>query len=396
MRILYAAIDQTVPGTVGGSVHVTAVAEGLAELGHEVQVLVAPGDGMFPAIRGVRWTAMSPPLGASGLRWMRRRAVTRIARALQPQAVIERYYNFGGEGIAAGRAVGAVTVLEVNAPVIDFPGSKKALLDKALLVEPMRRWREAICNAADLIVTPSVAMLPPETDPAKIVRLEWGADTVRFHPGATGSVPFPRSSGTVAVFAGAFRSWHGAIHFARAIREVRQHGQHDVTAVFVGDGPELAHVKTEAAGLDDVHFTGAIEHDRMPALLAAADIGVAPFDVAAHRPLSLGFFWSPLKIFEYMASGLPVVAPAVDRIPALVSHEREGILYDPESAGALAGALERLTDRTLRQRLSAAARERAVRDYSWAAHCKALEQAIRKEEGRRKKEEERLRPERGA
>ena len=58
MRILYAAIDQTVPGTVGGSVHVTAVAEGLAELGHEVQVLVAPGDGMFPAIRGVRWTAI--------------------------------------------------------------------------------------------------------------------------------------------------------------------------------------------------------------------------------------------------------------------------------------------------------------------------------------------------
>ena len=50
-------------------------------------------------------------------------------------------------------------------------------------------------------------------------------------------------------------------------------------------------------------------------VLAAADIGVAPFDVAAHRPLSLGFFWSPLKIFEYMASGLPVVAPAVDRHP---------------------------------------------------------------------------------
>jgi hypothetical protein len=68
MRILYAAIDQTVPGTVGGSVHVTAVAEGLAELGHEVQVLVASGDGVFPAIPGVRWTAMSPPLGTPGSR----------------------------------------------------------------------------------------------------------------------------------------------------------------------------------------------------------------------------------------------------------------------------------------------------------------------------------------
>ena len=43
MRILYVAIDQTVPGTLGGSVHVQSVAEGLAALGHEVHVLVQPG-----------------------------------------------------------------------------------------------------------------------------------------------------------------------------------------------------------------------------------------------------------------------------------------------------------------------------------------------------------------
>jgi glycosyltransferase involved in cell wall biosynthesis len=313
-----------------------------------------------------------------------------VARAWLPDAIIERYYNFGGEGIAAGRAAGAVTVLEVNAPVVDFPGSTKALLDKALLIQPMRRWRQSICNAADLIVAPSLAMLPPETDPAKIVRLEWGADTVRFHPGAAGDVSFPKSEGVVAIFAGAFRSWHGAVHLARAIRERRQRGDNRTAAVFVGDGPELPAVKAEAVGLEGVHFTGAIDHERMPAMLAAADIGVAPFDLSAHPPLSLGFYWSPLKIFEYMASGLPVVAPAVDRIPDLVAHEREGILYDPASAGGLAAALERLSDHALRQRLSAAARERAVRDYSWAAHCRALDEAIKK------KKEERLRPERGA
>jgi glycosyltransferase involved in cell wall biosynthesis len=377
MKILYAAIDQTVPGTVGGSVHVTAVAAGLAELGHEVHVLAGPGRGMFPTLPGVRWTAMSPPFGAPLLRWMRRSEIAWLARTWQPDAIIERYYNFGGEGIAAGRATGAVTVLEVNAPVVDYRGSTKALVDKALVIQPMRRWRESICNAADLIVAPSHAMLPPETLPEKIVRLEWGADTVRFHPGATGDVPVPRSTGIVAVFAGAFRSWHGAIHLARAIRELRQRGDERTAAVFVGDGPELPAVRAEAAGLEGVYFTGAIDHVRMPGVLAAADVGVAPFDVAAHPPLSLGFYWSPLKIFEYMASGLPVVAPAVDRIPDLVAHEREGILYDPSSAGALATALERLSDKALRQRLSAAARERAVRDYSWAAHCKTLAEAIR-------------------
>jgi len=49
MKILYSAIDQTVPGTKGGSTHVQAVAEGLAALGHEVTALVTPGAGTLPA-----------------------------------------------------------------------------------------------------------------------------------------------------------------------------------------------------------------------------------------------------------------------------------------------------------------------------------------------------------
>jgi glycosyltransferase involved in cell wall biosynthesis len=94
-------------------------------------------------------------------------------------------------------------------------------------------------------------------------------------------------------------------------------------------------------------------------------------------------------MFEYMAAGLPVVAPAVARIPQLVAGEREGILYDPAGvppeggssrgeghAEALAGALERLTDPELRARLGAAARVRAEREYSWAAHCRALSDAF--------------------
>jgi glycosyltransferase involved in cell wall biosynthesis len=374
MRILYAASDQTVPGTKGGSVHVAAVAEGLAALGHEVHVLVTPG-GAFPS-GPVRWIALPPPLGRKTLRWANAGAVRRIAERVRPHVVIERYYNFGGEGIAAAVRAGAIGVLEVNAPVIDHPGSNKRLIDRALVIEPMRRRRERICAQSDLIVTPSAAILPPCTPAAKVLELEWGADTDRFRPGVAAPIPFTRPAATVAVFAGAFRNWHGAAHLALALRELQARGRRDVGAVFIGDGPELSRVRQAAAGLDGVVFTGALPHTQMPACLAACDIGVAPFDIGAHRALALGFYWSPLKIFEYMAAGLPVVAPAADRIPTLVGHEREGLLYAPGTPGSLANALERLTDATLRAALGSAARDRAVRDYSWQAHCRALDRRM--------------------
>ena len=376
MKILYAASDQVVPGTTGGSVHVRAVADGLARLGHEVHVLVTPG-GDFPP-GPVHWIALPPPAGRKEMRWANAGAVRALARRIQPDVVMERYYNFGGEGIGAAVELGVLAVLEVNAPVIDYPGSTKRLLDRALIVEPMRRWRERICAQSDLIVTPSAAILPPGTPPAKILEIEWGADTDRFRPGVTGAVPFDRPADTVAVFAGAFRNWHGTIHMVTALRELRARGRTDIGAVFIGDGPELTRVREAASGLDGVIFTGALPHEQMPACLSACDVGVAPFDTGAHRALTLGFYWSPLKIFEYMAAGLPVVAPAIDRIPDLVGHNREGLLYDPAIPTGLPHALEALTDPVMRNRLGHSARERAVREYSWSAHCRALDAAIGK------------------
>lgn len=276
----------------------------------------------------------------------------------------------------AARRTGARLVLEVNAPIVDYPRSPKARLDRALLVEPMRRWRERQVRAADLVVSPSRSILPPWLAPDRVLEIEWGADTSRFKP-VPGGIRWSAGGSLTCVFAGAFRAWHGAIHLVTAIRTLRSRGIADVGAVFVGDGPERAAVQNAARGLTGVTFTGALPHERMPAALAAADVGIAPFDVARHPPLQLAFYWSPLKIFEYMATGLPIVAPALPRLRQLVAHDVEGLLYDPERSEGLADALAVLRDPDVRRRMGEAARRRAEAEYSWSAHCARLDRAFR-------------------
>jgi len=122
-----------------------------------------------------------------------------------------------------------------------------------------------------------------------------------------------------------------------------------------------------------------VPYERMPALLAAADVGVAPYDTARLRQLRLGFYWSPLKIFEYMASGLPTVTIARSPLDEIVRAEEEGLHFREGDEADLARVLERLAgDAALRARLGTQARSRVVECYSWARHCEQLEGVLRR------------------
>jgi glycosyltransferase involved in cell wall biosynthesis len=78
------------------------------------------------------------------------------------------------------------------------------------------------------------------------------------------------------------------------------------------------------------------------------------------------FYFSPLKVYEYMAAGRAVIASRIGSLCELIEHETNGLLCLPGDVDALAGAILRLkADAALRQRLGAAARQTVLANHTW-------------------------------
>ena len=375
MKVLYVASDQVVPGTTGGSVHVLEVARGLARRGHEVHAVIRRNGSTQPAAAdGVRWHGVSWMPAHRFFRFRARAAVAALAAELEPDVVMERYYNFGGEGVAAAESARVPAVLEVNSPVVDHPGSLKGALDAALLVRPFRRRREAMVRQAAALVAP-IPEIVPASARAKTEIVTWGANVDAFSPErrdedrrrALGIPP----GATAVLFSGSFRPWHGVHVLEAAARRLSD--REDIYFVLAGG---------ETAGPGEGYRgrrLGSVPYVDMPAVVAACDVGVAPYDTARLRQLRLGFFWSPLKIFEYMASGLPTITVARPPLDAIVRDGREGVHVAEADPAALADAITALAaDGNRRRRLGDSARRRVVESYSWERHCAQLEALLLK------------------
>jgi glycosyltransferase involved in cell wall biosynthesis len=383
MRLLYIASGIPVPGTLGGSTHAFEVARGLAQRGHEVHLVAASGEG-WAGWRSL--AAMARPVSGrlagfhlhhldmpKMLTWLAAPALLRLARAVQPDAIIERYYNVAGVGVWAARQMRLPCLLEVNALIVDPPQVRKRQLDDAL-GGPLRRRAVQQCNMADAIVTPLHTTVPPEIPRAKIHELPWGADVQRFAPPPVPPAVHPPT----ALFLGSFRAWHGVIDLVQAGVLLLALGR-DYRFVLVGDGPQRPYAETLAAAWPGrFHFAGAIPYDKVPAALHRASVGVAPFNTAPHPALrAAGFFWSPLKVYEYMAAALPVVTADLHPLNSIIREGQEGALFREGDIPDLAAALDRLlraphTARAMGQR----ARARVVARYSWQRHCAELERLL--------------------
>src|ERR1051326_6064134 len=350
MKILYLCADLGIPvlGRKGASVHVREMTGAMARAGHEVTIVAqtltkAPWEKRaelaVPIIQVRRGPALSAAVQAfkefneplkseSGFPGELRRIlynqqlvddVRRRFENVPPDFIYERASIYGIAGVALAELFQVPLLLELNAPLAAEQSAYRATGFEGLAAQA-EKW---LLKKADAVLAVSNELkkhvLAAGVPARRIHVIPNPVNVDLFRPGkAESSVREGLNLNGVPVlgFVGGLRPWHGVESLPKLINELRK--DHPAAQLLIaGDGPLRKQVETQfrTRGLKrHVTFTGALRHEEIPAVIRQFDIAVAPYPNLDHE-----FYFSPLKIFEYMACGVPVVAPKLGQIAEVVT-----------------------------------------------------------------------------
>ena len=370
MRVAYICADSGVPvfGSKGCSIHVQEIVRAMQRQGAQVELFATRFDGdPPPALETVPIHEIPvAPEREPALRERSRLAANHDLHAMLERngsfdLIYERYSLWSYAGMKYAQAVGVPGLLEVNAPLVEERAKHGILVDRP----GAERVAEKVFSRATTLIAVSKELVDYlERYPAargRVHLLSNGVDPNRFPVCLKPS--YHTQPGTFTIgFLGTLKPWHGLPLLVEAFAEV--HGRDpDSLLLIVGDGPERSSLMADLSerGLNKaVYLTGAVAPSDVPGLLASMDVGVAPYPQHPH------FYFSPLKLYEYMAAGLPVVASRIGQVARVIQEGVNGLLYPPGDAGALAAVLDRLRrEPELRARLGEAARETVIQEHTW-------------------------------
>jgi glycosyltransferase involved in cell wall biosynthesis len=174
------------------------------------------------------------------------------------------------------------------------------------------------------------------------------------------------------VYLGGFYAWHGVQILIKAFAKARQNGA-PIRLQLIGSGVGLDGAKQAVSelGLEPwVTFSGQLSASEFAPLLADADIGLSPYCGWSE--------YSGLKLFDYKAAGLAIIASGDGGQPKTLTHGVTGWIVPPCDEAALTAAIVQLgTDANLRRRLGQAARLNAEENHGWDQTARQLEKVFR-------------------
>ncbi len=387
MKLLYLCLDPGIPfaGVKGASVHLREITSALARAGHAVTTVVARLGGrgaptVFEVPRrtsdfwraDATWT--SPALSDEVRAQAENLALETFLESLPDAAfdlVLERYSLLGFAGLAWARQRRLPFVLEANAPLVE-----EAKTHRVVVLEPLARAVERyVFSQADHVLAVSqvladhIRALAPGTP---VTVLPNGVDPDRFADDAAPAAVCAGLAGPrdfLVGFVGSLKPWHGVDVLLEAFRLLPE--SEGFRLVIVGEGVGRERLERQAArlGLEGrVVFTGAVAHEEVPGVLAAMDALAAPY------PEMESFYFSPLKVFEYMMAARPIVASRIGQVARVLRDGETALLVKPGAPEELAQALSRLKSQPqLGRRLALAARREAGEEHTWAARVRSIE-----------------------
>jgi glycosyltransferase involved in cell wall biosynthesis len=397
MKLLYLCPDLGIPvlGHKGASVHVRELTGAFKRAGHRITLaaqLLNKSPWETPAAFDMPLLQIRPTVGASGavqafkefnetlgaenslpgeLRRIlyNKELAEDLKRRLEndpPDFIYERASIFATAGISLARHFKVPHILELNAPLAQEQSVYRTTGFGDLAAQA-ERWT---LNQTDAVLVVSSELrkhvLSLGVRPERIHIVPNGVDPAQFKPGKPDSKlrrKWKLNGAPVLGFVGGLRPWHGVEILPDLLARLNK-SKRPIQLVIAGDGQLRSGLERQFKQrelLDHITFTGALPHEQLPGIIQQFDIALAPYPKHTHD-----FYFSPLKLFEYMACGIPVVAANLGQITEVISDGKTGLLYEPGQLDALANRCEKLLgDSRLRARIGAAAAAVIRREFTW-------------------------------
>lgn len=381
-----AAVDL---GKEGGSkIHFMSIAKEFKNFGHEVKaILPEPSkaidkDELKSSFTVVFWTlyVYGGPFGQTIKGIMQLRTILRLILKEKPDIFYSRFYLIA--------PLSYVLIKFIRSPVVIVSEHNGYLYDEMRMLD-FSRLKAFIAKRLQLlgakfsdkvgVVTEGIKDLLVQSgiNESKIFAVGNGTDINHFRP-------VKRSKALKAVglkpnyyyigFIGRLARWQGVDLILRAasiiLKEIPQ-----VRFLIIGDGPEYENLRFLSKKFSiekECTFTGSIPYEMAPIYINSFDIAVAPFIQERNEKIGI----SPLKIRDYAACGIPIVASRVKGLE-MIEENNIGILVNPEDEKSLANAIIiLLKNPKMRKEMGKRARELAEREFSWKKTAREILDSI--------------------